>query len=279
MGKRPARPSGHEVGPASAREYASYVAALFRQAGFKVKLTSPARDGGVDFIAERTDGLLFHHRLAVEVKAYSQRSVTAESVRQLAGVIQLSKDITKGVLVGGSFTRQAMDVAAGSPSLQLITIQELEEEFSKGRRQAPEARTVIGKAILSNQAQIALTSAALVALVDERIAAIRNERPNSREAIDENEKRIEDYERLKRDVTAVAEAAAKYKEGVISEREAVKSSKSLLEGIQGWWKKSHEKICDRAFDMSLFATAVSILFDGWCRRKGGCGRVGRSCWW
>lgn len=233
-----------------------------------MKLTSPAPDGGVDFIAERTDGLLFHHRLAVEVKAYSQR-VPAESVRQLAGVVQLSKDITKGVLVGRSFTRQAMDVAAGSPSLQLITIEELEEEFSYGRpRQAPEARTVIGKAILSNQAQIALTSAALVALVDERIAAIRNERPNSPEAIEENERRIEDYERLKRDVTAVAEAAAKFKEGVVSEREAVKSLKSLLEGIQGWWKRSHEKICDRAFDMGLFATAVSI-----CSMAGAGGKV------
>lgn len=173
------------------------------------------------------------------------------------------------MLIANEFTREAQAAAANSPNLNLVTFQRLEEEIAKVTQgSSRRVRTQVGRAILANQPQIAVTSAALIVLIDERLATLRNERPNSPAAIEKNEEIIQQYERLKQDVAAIADGAAKFKDGTIDEATAVKSSKSLIDGIQNWWSKSHERICERAFDVGLFATAVSI-----CSMAGSGGKI------
>jgi restriction endonuclease len=260
MAKRPTAESR------SSLESSRHVADVFRQLGWDIESESRSRDDGADFHAVRADGFLYQ-RIAVEVKT-SNRPVSVSAVRSLAGIVAASGKMTNGILIAKRFTREAQSAAANLPNLNLVTFERLEEQVFRETGSRSRARTRAGRAILANQPEIAVTSAAIIVLIDERLAQLRNERPNSSEATSDKESSIEQYERLKQDVTALADAAAKFRQGAVSEREAVKASKSMFDGIRGWWDKGHEKICERTFDMGLFATAVSI-----CSMAGAGGKV------
>ncbi len=266
MVKRPARSTGRGAKPKSGSEFSEYVADLFRQLGWEVQFTPRGRDGGRDFDLIKADGFIYQH-FVVEAKDWT-RPVTADVIRSVVSVVETSQKITGGVVVADSFAPEALNMEGTYPSVNLITVKRLEEEVARKLGNRSRARTRAGKAILANQPEIAVTSGALIVLIDERLAQLRNARPNSPEATDEKHSSIEHYDRLKQDLIVLADAAAKFKEGAISEREAVKASKSALDGIQNWWNKSHEKICERALDMGLFAIAVSI-----CSMAGSGGKV------
>jgi hypothetical protein len=116
----------------------------------------------------------------------------------------------------------------------------------------------VGRAVVANEQQISVTAAALHVLISERIASLQAERPNSDEAQARRDEMIEDYEKLKRNVDALAAAAAAFKKGEKTEVEAVKTTKTFAEGVQNWWAKGHMKIIDKSMDMGLFGCAVGI---------------------
>jgi hypothetical protein len=55
----------------------------------------------------------------------------------------------------------------------------------------------------------------------------------------------------------------------VKEAQVVKSVTTFSEGVRNWWSKSHDKICDKAYDMGMFATAVTV-----CSLAGASGNVG-----
>jgi hypothetical protein len=85
------------------RKFEELVAAIFKNNGFEVELTPAIKDGGLDLIAIRNDGLtgkLFH---IIECKRWShEHRVGVGVVRQLQGVMG-STGATKGILVTTSF--------------------------------------------------------------------------------------------------------------------------------------------------------------------------------
>jgi len=69
---------------------------------------------------------------------------------------------------------------------------------------------------------------------------------------------LEHYERLKRDILALVDASSGLSAGKVKESEAVEASITLPEGVHKWWDKGHEKICEKAFDLGIFGSAVGI---------------------
>lgn len=140
----------------------------------------------------------------------------------------------------------------------MFTLTELEQALTPHHQETRGSRTVAGKAILANKSQITTTSAALLLLIDERLKLLRQELPNSGEATSLRDQTIEQYEQLKRELVAFRQLVFEFREGSAKEREMVKASKSFAEGVGSWWTKSHERICDKALDMSLFLSAVGV---------------------
>jgi restriction endonuclease len=248
-----------------------HVVSIVRQAGFSVTRHKTWRGKSFDLLAERTE-LGRHRRYGIEVKS-SSKAIPTDTVHELLAFAAPGQDdyFDEFWIVANRFSADARASVESYRQFRLFTLDELEHALllqSTQRRRIGLARTGPGKAILANEKQISITSAALLLLIDERLVSLHGERPNSDEAIVERDDDIAQYERLREEVRGLARAAAEFKKGVAKEQEAVKSSKLLAEGVRNWWKKSHEKIMQSAYDMSMFGTAVGI-----CSMAGSGGKV------
>jgi restriction system protein len=81
------------------RKFEEFLAACYKQAGYDVILTPPSGDLGIDVIVCATIPGLGSIRFVDQAKAYSPTTpVPAKDVRELAGVLQIHPEITKGVI-------------------------------------------------------------------------------------------------------------------------------------------------------------------------------------
>lgn len=94
------------------RKFEELVAAVFRQDGYDVELTPETRDGGIDIIAVRREGLAGGGLHLIECKRYVPgNTVGIGVVQRLLGVVEQHR-ATKGIIVTTStFTRDALEVA------------------------------------------------------------------------------------------------------------------------------------------------------------------------
>ena len=132
------------------------------------------------------------------------------------------------------------------------------EDNSDKRFSARRPRTVIGKAVVDNEEQIAPAAAALMLLLEQRLATLREMRPNSNDARRERDEEIAHYEALKRQLNVFMMAAQSFIRGKDDEARAVASTRSFADGVLSWWTKRHQQICDRTFEMALFFSAVGV---------------------
>jgi hypothetical protein len=119
-------------------------------------------------------------------------------------------------------------------------------------------RTKIGRAVTEHKEQIALLVSAQLALIAERLAYLRAHPPNSPEAIEAVNSEIAHFEEIQlqlQDFDRSAKAGAK---DAAEEAKVIEVTKTLAEGVRSWWTKRHEQICERAFEMGLFASAVGV---------------------
>jgi hypothetical protein len=126
---------------------------------------------------------------------------------------------------------------------------------AKGRSPA---HTEVGRAVLKNEAEIALIGASFIALIDSKIEELRQRRPNSDEGKAAVEHEIADYEDLKHRVKAFLGVAAQFPTANAGEKAVVSATTSFAEGIGKWWSKDHKQICNQTFQLGLFGVAVTI---------------------
>jgi PTS system mannose-specific IIA component len=119
-------------------------------------------------------------------------------------------------------------------------------------------RTKIGKAILDNQQQIMLATAALSVQFDEKLASLRAALPNSGVSQRERDAQIANYEQLKESLEKFRVSSIEFCTGSGKEANVVKSSKTFSDGISAWWTKHHEKICERTLDVTIFLSSVLV---------------------
>lgn len=147
----------------------------------------------------------------------------------------------------------------------------VEEEALSTQRSPVKQRAhgKIGKAIVANQSAISLAVAALLLQIEDKITSLRSERPNSPQAIERRDAALFEFERMRAELENIRLLAARFTKNEVSEKKVVSAVTTFAEGIRSWWNKSHERICDKAYDMGMFATAVTI-----CSLTGAAGNVG-----
>lgn len=107
------------------REFEFFVADIFKQHGFSVKVTPQTRDGGMDIIA--TKEAPFPFTLIIECKHWADNhKVDVDVVRKLYGV-QVANQINQSIVVTSSkFTKKASEFALARNNLmKLVDIEDL----------------------------------------------------------------------------------------------------------------------------------------------------------
>jgi hypothetical protein len=121
------------------------------------------------------------------------------------------------------------------------------ENLPKRRGQSRIARTVA-----ANKEPLMIACDSLVMLLEEKLAALREQRPNSAAGISKRDDEIADLVRLKRALRILHNAVSQGKKSVDV------SVISFRDGVQQWWDRHHENICSRSFDLAMFLSAVTV---------------------
>lgn len=103
----------------TAREFECFVAGIFEELGFSVKITKATRDGGHDIIATKANPIPY--TLIIECKHWgAQHKVDVSVIRSLYGV-QMAKRANQSVVVTSSkFTRDARRFAEEQKNLMAL---------------------------------------------------------------------------------------------------------------------------------------------------------------
>jgi hypothetical protein len=139
-------------------------------------------------------------------------------------------------------------------------------EGTSARRPAKSRRmrTAVGRSVQANNATIILSVASLLPLIDEKLASLRDERPNDPDAKASRNEAIKRYEIIKRDIEALRIIAFDIRRGKAEEKTVAKVTTNFAQGICNWWEKGHDQICSKAFDASLFVSCVSLCALAGC---------------
>lgn len=105
--------------------------------------------------------------------------------------------------------------------------------------------TMILSAVRTNQTALRLSAISLLALLDAKIEQLREARSNSEDAAQ--------YEDLKRRVEEFLAASAS-----AADEPIVSTTLSIADGLRAWWTKDHAGICNKAFNIGLFAGGLSL---------------------
>lgn len=246
---------------------ATHVAELLRRAGFIVDKGVIQQGITVDLLAEAAQAGV-KRRYAIECKDYQRpfNSGNANTVLRAWESSFLPREADELWVVTNEYTPRAK-ARFRKADARLWTFKELEEIVGgltdEKRRNSTSGQNVRGKKVIksvsANRPQILLLSSALRLLLDEKLAALRQERPNSEEAIANRDAQIADYENLRTELHALTEnieASKSHPEE--REKNINKSVRSFSDGVRNWWDRGHEKICAKAYDMSMFLSAVTI---------------------
>jgi hypothetical protein len=141
----------------------------------------------------------------------------------------------------GSVDLSAVGITVGSPVIETPGLQEIPR---------PVVRTVVGKAVVLNFADIELLGWAFVGLLHERIETLKAALPNS----DEAKAQIEELEDLKRRVEAFLNSASQFVTDKADEQAVVTTHLSFVDGLKNIWTRRHLQIAD----MTLFGIGVAI---------------------
>jgi len=173
----------------------------------------------------------------------------------------------------------ASSMMPSNAQIRIFTVEEFEQfaapnpegvvEAETGRAHASVASTMAG-----NHDQIQVVAVGFVALIEERLRALRSERPNSDDARAQLDARIADYEKLKSEVAVLALAAAALKTGNIKAADAANLSQAFGAGLEKWFKKKHSMV----FDVAVYTFALAICSlagsGGWITATALAGLVG-----
>jgi hypothetical protein len=165
-----------------------------------------------------------------------------------------------GATVPLSGRASGMGMAGSTMPAASPTSEDGENAKDKRRRGKPkqQRRTKIGKSVFRNSSTITVETVSIFLLIEEKLASLHAQEPNSDEAKHERDEKIANYEHLRMQVGEFRLAVELFVKGNIQEATVVKSTLTFAEGIKSWWTKSHHQICERAFDMALFCSAVGV---------------------
>jgi len=138
---------------------------------------------------------------------------------------------------------------------------------SSTNRKPPKSRrmrTTVGRSVQANDVTIILSVVSVLVLIDEKLALLRDERPNDSDTQAARDEAISHYESTKRDIEALRDVAFKIKHGTVEEKVVTRVTSTFTQGVRNWWGKRHEDICSKAYDATLFVSCVNLCALAGC---------------
>jgi|EndMetStandDraft_7_1072992.scaffolds.fasta_scaffold02216_7 hypothetical protein len=116
------------------------------------------------------------------------------------------------------------------------------------------SETTITHSVQANRAQLIIACEALKALIEDRLASLRNERPNSTPSREKRDLAIKYLTRFRDETISLREAIV-----AAPKNKVEKPVVSFEDGLKRWWTNDHENICSRGFDLGMLLTAVNSM--------------------
>ncbi|MGY2809579.1 hypothetical protein [Bradyrhizobium sp. USDA 4506] len=241
------------------------VTAIFTEAGWEV-LQLPAKGRtafSADLIVSRID-LGQERRYGIECtptidkgKIEEHRRRFRKWVREVTYPRQMFDDYwLVGYEYADAVNRRNPD---NDRHFRTFDLRELRALVATPRKKAIKSRTKIGKAVEANTKAIQVAIAALMLQIEGKLVVLRDDRPNSLEAVATRDAQIAEYDAMRVELENIRIAVIEYVKGKGKETEVVKSVVTFKQGLQSWWSKRHDNICDNASAGGLFLGSAGLL--------------------
>lgn len=147
------------------------------------------------------------------------------------------------------------------PNIRFFTIKELERMLGQfnPRSSGGKAKTKIGKAIEANEKSILLAIEALKLQIEDKIAKLRDERPNDPDAIKKVQASISDFEAMNAELELIKVTVRQFKKREVPEKEIVQAVKGFKESVGEWWYKNWDTIYTSTSNSAIFMGTTSLL--------------------
>lgn len=128
----------------------------------------------------------------------------------------------------------------------------------ENRSKRPKPKSEVGKVFLANAATLALQAHLLIALIDEEIRRLEDQRPNSQEEIDKKAASIAALEKVKANTIALRDSAVAFPNGDVSEEQVVKKVNAFFKPFRDMWSEKGKELAESSCRTGLFLGAMAI---------------------
>jgi hypothetical protein len=174
---------------------------LVKKHGLEMTVHSGSRESRVfDFSLTTADGDHIGIECTRTLGLRSDRDVTRflNRVNEAFGPV----NVREIVFVANRFPQQVRDTLDAYHGVQFVELDHLDKWLDRYTQRTRSRGASIGSNVRANRDQIILSASSLRALIEEKLAALKDEKPNSPERIAARNASIADYEELKRRVGA-----------------------------------------------------------------------------
>jgi hypothetical protein len=265
----------HDLEMVSEANLAREISEVLRRGGLRVLDRDRSRGLMGDLLVTRPD-LGRERRFTIEIVLEINNEKIQEHFTRYRNYVRQTKqpfaEFDEYWLVGYRYAHEPMRKRPGNDRhFRVLDLDELQKLFAPppSRKSKGNARTKVGKAVEANEKEILLAVAALMLQIEDKLTVLRAEFPNYPETIAKRDAAISDLEGMHAELEHIRAMIVKFRTSQVKEAEVVKSVQTFSEGVRLWWNKNHDRICDKAYDMGMFATAVTI-----CSMAGASGNIG-----
>jgi hypothetical protein len=168
-------------------------------------------------------------------------------------------------MVAHAFTTVGMLEAGAARNVRLLRWVELDRllPIVKPPQVAKRGVTRVGRSVAANKKEITLLVASLGQLLDDKIAALREDRRNDPESIAAHAKTLSDYEELRERISQLEVAVAAFKATPRKSEEMAKKASAFRLGFDKWIKGGKNPAFSTAYGVGLL-----LLGTGLCSLMG-----------
>ena len=242
------------------REFARAVAKTVEDAGFRVRHEAKYETSDFSFYTENGS------RIVVECMALREH-ISERRIRIWVGeLMRMRPPIKETLIVTRSIQANFQEIIDEYPDIKIVPYAGLRRWLGrykpkpkpKPKPKRPTRTARIASTVKANKNQIFITTEALAIQIDDKLAKLKTENPNSDEAIAALKSEISDYEALKTQVEDLKKAVAKLSQSAASKEQTAKAAMSFGDGVKGWWNKQHVNILEKSAEMGVVLSAVGV---------------------
>jgi hypothetical protein len=147
------------------------------------------------------------------------------------------------------------------PNVRFFTIKELERMLGRlnPKPRGGKAKTKIGKAIETNEKGIILAIEALKLQIGDKLAKLKDDRPNDPDAVTKKEAAISEFEEMNAELERIKVAVQQFKRNKVAEKEVVASVTTFKDSVSHWWSGNRDRIYTSTTNSAIFIGATGVL--------------------